>query len=64
MTADIPTCIACSRTADEIPLILFQYKGQERWICPQHLPVLIHKPTELAHKLPGIEQVPPVQHDH
>jgi hypothetical protein len=27
------------------------------WICPQHLPILIHKPVRLAEKLPGLENL-------
>ncbi len=54
MPDKIPACIACDRTSDEIPLIHLFYRDQEYWICPQHLPVLIHKPAQLAGKLPGL----------
>lgn len=46
-------CLHCQRTSDEIPLIQFEFGGKTSWICPQHLPILIHKPEELADKLPG-----------
>jgi hypothetical protein len=40
------------------------YKDAEVYICPQCLPVLIHKPANLAGKLPGLENVQPPQHNH
>ena len=48
-------CLVCGRASEEIPLISFQYKGSDLWICPQHLPTLIHDPTKLAGLLPGAE---------
>ncbi len=27
------------------------------WICPQHIPILIHDPSKLAGKLPGAEDM-------
>jgi hypothetical protein len=48
-----------------VPLINFSYQGKELWICPQHLPILIHEPQKLAGKLPGAENLsPPQGHDH
>jgi hypothetical protein len=58
------TCLVCDRTSDIIPLIRLQFRGEEAWICPQHLPILIHKPAQLADKLPGLELLPPVHHEH
>ncbi len=46
-------CIQCERGSQEVPLIQMEFGGQTLWICPQHLPILIHKPTQLADKLPG-----------
>jgi hypothetical protein len=57
-------CIKCERTSNEIPLIHFEYKEQAYTICPQCLPVLIHKTHELSGKLPGIENIPPAEHSH
>ena len=51
------SCVACDRGADEAPLISFQFRGATRWICPQHLPLLIHDPGKLAGKLPGAERL-------
>jgi hypothetical protein len=49
-------CIVCERSSDEVPLILLHYQNATLWICPQHLPVLIHKPEQLADKLPGADR--------
>ena len=62
MTTPQPACIACESTDEKVPLIQIQYQGMTYWICPQHLPILIHKPAELAHKLPGVENLRPVEH--
>jgi hypothetical protein len=32
------------------------------WICPQHLPLLIHNPQQLAGKLAGAENLKPADH--
>jgi hypothetical protein len=65
MLTDSPTCLYCERTSDQIPLILMNYQGRQVYICPQHLPILIHKPAQLADKLPGAERFgPPEGHDH
>ena len=53
------TCIYCGQSDQNIPLLLFQYQGKQYWICPQHLPILIHKPVQLADKLPGLELITP-----
>jgi hypothetical protein len=58
-----PFCIYCERTSGEVPLIPFIYQDTQAWICPQHLPVLIHQPARLADKLPGIEKLNPAP-DH
>lgn len=52
-------CIACGRTDDSIPLLTFDFKGNPYWICPQHVPILIHKPEQLTGKLPGAENLDP-----
>ncbi len=48
-------CIYCNRSDNEVPLIQMKYRGEVLWICPQHLPILIHKPEQFAGKLPGAE---------
>jgi hypothetical protein len=63
MTPTAEGCLVCERTADEIPLIPFRYRGTDRFICPQHLPTLIHDPGRLADVLPGAEGMSPADHD-
>jgi hypothetical protein len=55
-------CLNCNRTDKQIPLISISFKGAEKYICPQCLPVLIHKTQQLADKLPGVEITPPADH--
>ena len=57
-------CLACGRPSKEIPLIQLEYQGNMFWICPQHLPTLIHKPEQLAGKLPGAESFDGAGHNH
>lgn len=45
-------CVQCDRTSEQVPLIHLEYKGREYAICPEHLPILIHKPQKLEGKLP------------
>jgi hypothetical protein len=61
-TAAPAGCLVCSKPSAEVPLIAFQYKGSHLWICPQHLPVLIHDPSKLAGLLPGAETLRPADH--
>ena len=49
------TCVACDRTSDETPVIRLEYRGEALWICPQHMPLLIHQPERLVGRLPGAE---------
>jgi hypothetical protein len=55
-------CLACGRTKDETPLIRLEYLDTGYWICPQHLPILIHDPTRLIGTLPGAERLEPADH--
>ena len=48
-------CIVCERNEDQIPLVKFDYKQTYFWICPQHIPVIIHNPEQLAGKVTGAE---------
>lgn len=63
---NIARCLVCEQTSNVVPLITAQYQGGEFWICPQHLPILIHKPAQLAGKLPGAENLEDAagHHDH
>jgi len=55
-------CLACGRDSNATPLIPLESRTREFWICPQHLPVLIHNPVELVGKLPGAETLAPADH--
>jgi predicted RNA-binding protein YlxR (DUF448 family) len=55
-------CIACARSAEQVPLLRFEFAGDQYAICPQHLPVLIHDPTQLQGRLPGAERLRPADH--
>lgn len=57
-------CLACHRDTDETPLIALEYQESRIWICPQHLPILIHDPARLVGVLPGAENLSPAEgHD-
>jgi hypothetical protein len=45
------TCLHCGKTESAAPLLSIRFSGEEYWICPQCLPVLIHHPEKLAGKL-------------
>jgi hypothetical protein len=62
MPATNSKCLYCERDSQEVPLVKLQYQGEEYWICPQHLPILIHKPSQLADILQGAEQFEPGSH--
>ena len=55
-------CLACKRTTAETPLIPLEYLDSRLWICPQHLPILIHDPQRLVGILPGAENLSPSEH--
>ena len=50
-------CLFCEKTDQEIPLVKLEFQGKQLWICPQHIPVLIHDPSKLVGKLPGAENM-------
>lgn len=55
-------CLACGADNQQTPLISLDYLDRAFWICPQHLPVLIHDPTRLTGMLPGAERLRPADH--
>jgi hypothetical protein len=55
-------CLVCDRDSTVTPLLPIEYRGSRLWICPQHLPVLIHDPTQLVGKLDGAEDLKPAAH--
>jgi hypothetical protein len=55
-------CLACERGSDVVPLIRLEYRGEHFWICPEHIPILIHSPNRLAGRLAGAEGLNPAEH--
>ncbi len=51
------TCLVCKKGSDEIPVTKFYYQDTHFYICPQHIPVLIHDPQKLIGLLPGADQM-------
>lgn len=64
MNANAPQCLVCEQNSDNVPLVQFQFQGSEYWVCSQHLPILIHKPNQLAEKLPGAQNLEGGAHAH
>jgi hypothetical protein len=48
-----PTCLNCGSSQMDRPLIPLRFQEKDLYICPQCLPTLIHKPYQLAEKLPN-----------
>lgn len=48
MTDNTERCLNCERSSDQVPLLRLKYAAGEYWICPQCLPILIHKPEQIA----------------
>lgn len=63
MTSPSPTCLNCNRTEHQVPLLNLRFSGKEGWVCSQCLPILIHKPQQLADKLDLLEPLEPVPDD-
>ncbi len=49
-------CLNCNRPETIIPLVSLRYAGRQTWICTQCLPMLIHQPEQLAHRLAEAEK--------
>lgn len=47
------SCLNCGTSEQDRPLVTLKFQGKDLYICPQCLPILIHKPYELADKIPG-----------
>ncbi len=55
-------CLYCERDSQQVPLLALSFRGQQLHICPQHLPLLIHDPSQLVGKLAGAENLSPADH--
>jgi hypothetical protein len=52
---DTKACIVCKKTSEETPVTKFYHKNSAFYICPQHIPILIHNPQELIGLLDGAD---------
>lgn len=50
-------CIVCKKSYMETPVTKFYHKDSEFYICPQHIPILIHNPQELVGLLEGADKL-------
>ncbi len=48
-------CILCNIDSNKVPLVQLHYQDKNYWICPQHIPILIHQPDKLEGIIPGAE---------
>ena len=55
-------CLICNKSNKEVPLLALNFKDKSYWICPQHLPILIHHPEQLVGLLPGVENLEGHEH--
>ena len=55
--SDVKTCLVCKKSSSETPVTKFCYQESEFYICPQHIPVLIHNPQELVGLLDGADKL-------
>lgn len=62
-TPNTPRCLVCQRDDATVPLLTLTYQGAPLWICPQHLPILIHHPAQLIGIVPGAENLEEADHD-
>lgn len=53
--AQAHTCLNCTRSEMETPLVSLRYRGGGAWICTQCLPQLIHQPERIAGKLSEVD---------
>ena len=57
-------CLRCGKSEQDAPILKVFFRGSETAICSSCLPVLIHRPEQLAGKLEGAEDLEPSDHDH
>ena len=56
-------CRLCGLSEMHIPVVQARYAGEPIWVCSRCLPILIHKPEQLAGTLANAEQIPAGNHD-
>jgi len=47
MATEKPACLVCQRDDEQTPLLHIVYQGHQLWICPEHVPVLIHNTSQV-----------------
>ncbi len=55
--SNVKACLVCKKSSSETPVTKFYYQESEFYICPQHIPVLIHNPQELVGLLDGADKL-------
>ncbi len=50
-------CVFCGASKNDVPVTRFEYKESEFYICPQHIPVLIHDPQKLVGLIPDADKL-------
>lgn len=50
-TISLEQCLNCNRPETVTPLVSLRYAGSQTWICTHCLPILIHHPDQVVHKL-------------
>lgn len=58
------TCLNCGSSEMDRPLLTLRFQEKEVHICPECMPIMIHKPQQLMEKLPGMKPWGPANHDH
>ena len=49
------TCLNCGASEMDRPLLTLRFQEKNVYICPECMPILIHKPQQLEEKLPGLK---------
>ncbi len=50
-------CVFCKKDQQEVPLVHLEFRNNDFWICPQHIPILIHDPSKLVGHLDGADSI-------
>jgi len=48
-------CLLCQESENRTILVQMKFKGNEIYMCPAHLPILIHDPQKLVGIIEGAE---------
>ena len=55
--SQVKECLVCKKPSAEVPVTKFYYQESEFYICPQHIPILIHHPEQLTGLLEGADKL-------